>query len=327
MSASVMRTAAGEILFTKQAKKRLQDCVGVLQARPESSPSPEGMQPMADRETLRNRVSPLDLYKFTPRTNCGECGQNTCLAFATQVIAGQEDIDACPYLDEQQVQTLRDRLKEQLRSGIGVSRESFEKTMEFLYEEVKKCDFRVTAESLGAEIEESADRSALILPYFSDLILVTRFDIKNLSGCELSSWEKIFIFNYVIGGATEPSGIWVGMESLPNSVSKVKSLKAHCEEPLSRLLSGKVHLFSQAIVPWGREVSLKDHGVDFAAEFPVFPKLAIRVLFWDEIKDEGYACQVKFLFDSRVLQVLDLESLIFACEQITDRLSARLKSG
>src|SRR5208337_1033603 len=114
--------------------------------------------------------------------------------FATRVIAGQEDIDACPYLDEHQVPKVRNRLKDQLQSGIGVSRVSFEKTMEFLYEEVKKCDFRVTAESLGAQIEESADRSALILPYFSDLILVTKSDINSLSGCELSSWEKIFIF-------------------------------------------------------------------------------------------------------------------------------------
>jgi hypothetical protein len=285
------------------------------------------MQPMADRESLKNRIAPLELYKFTPRTNCGECGQNTCLAFATLAIAGQQDVDACPYLDRQQVETLRERLNKQLRSGIGVSREGFEKTMEFLSEEVKKCDFRVAAQSLGAELDQSAGQSTLIIPYFSDLVLVTMSDIKKLSGGELSPWEKIFIFNYVIGGATEPSGVWVGMESLPNSVSKVKSLKAHCEEPLSRLYSGKIHFLAQAIRPWGREVSLKDDGVDFTAEFPVFPKLAIRVLFWDEIKDEGYASRVKFLFDSRVLQVLDLESLIFACDQITDRLSAHQKAG
>jgi hypothetical protein len=88
-----------------------------------------------------------------------------------------------------------------------------------------------------------------------------------------------------------------------------------------------MHLLAQAAGQWGREVSLKDQGVDFAAEFPVFPKLSIRILFWDEVKDEGYASRVKFLFDSRVLQVLDLESLIFACDQITDRLSAQQKAG
>jgi hypothetical protein len=276
---------------------------------------------MADRQSLKNRVAPLELYKCTPRTNCGECGQNSCLAYATQVVAGQQAIDSCHYLDEQQVRPLRDRLWEQLRSGIGVSREGFEKSMEFLHEEIKKCDFRVIAESLGAKFEPADSQGALVFPYFSEHVSVTGSDIRRLSGGELSAWEKIFIYNYVIGGATEPSGIWVGMESLPNSVSKIKSLKAHCEEPLSRLYAGKANALSRAIHPWGREITLKDHGVDFAAEIGVFPKLTIRMLFWDEVREEGYAAKVKFLFDSRVLQVLDLESLIFACEQITDRLN------
>ena len=160
-------------------------------------------------------------------------------------------------------------------------------------------------------VEEEEGRVGLIVPYFNELLRVTKSGVGNLSGGGLSAWEKILIFNYVLGGASEPSGTWVGMESLPNSVSKIKSLKAHCEEPLGRLFGGRIDSFSKALLPWGREVCLKDQGVDFAAEFAVFPKLSIRVLFWDEVKDEGYGCQVKFLFDSRVLQVLDLESLLF----------------
>jgi len=231
---------------------------------------------------------------------------------------GKEDIDACPFFDKPQINALRERLDEQIRSGIGVSRESFEKTMEFLHEEIKKLDFPVIAESLGAQIRELSRQPALIFPYFGDSVLVTSSDIKREKGGELSPWEKIFIFNYVLGGAAQPSGLWIGMESLPNSVSKIKSLQAHCELPLAHSFSGKMPLLSQLVSPLGIEVSLKDESVDFAAEFHVFPKLTIRVLFWDEA--EGFPCRAKFLFDSRVLQILDLESLIFACEQITHRL-------
>jgi hypothetical protein len=46
----------------------------------------------------------------------------------------------------------------------------------------------------------------------------------------------------------------------------------------------------------------------------------VRVLSWDEDPSEGFQARTKFLFDSRVLQVVDLESLIFACEQLSDRL-------
>lgn len=277
-----------------------------------------------DRDALKSRVAPLELYKCTPRSNCGECGEKTCLAFSTLVVTGREKIGACPHLDEEQVKPLRDRLEAQLRAGVGVSREGFEKTMEFLSAEIGKCDFRVKARSLGARVKEEPGGIGLQLPYFNEDILVTKSDIETLSGAAPSAWEKILIFNYVISGGTEPSGMWVGMESLPNSVSKIKSLRAHCEEPLARLYGGRIDALSKAVLPWGRKVGLNEQGVDFAAEFSVFPKLAIRLLFWDEVKDEGYACRVKFLFDSRVLQVLDLESLLFACEQITDRLTGKV---
>ena len=32
------------------------------------------------------RMGPIDLYKILPKTNCGECGQPSCLAFSTQVV-------------------------------------------------------------------------------------------------------------------------------------------------------------------------------------------------------------------------------------------------
>ncbi len=276
-----------------------------------------------ESERSKTRVAPLQLYKCTPKTNCGKCSGRTCLAFATLVATGREKISACPYLDEGQVGPLRERLQQQLNAGVGVSREGFEKTMQFLSAEIQKCDFRIRAESLGATYEDVSDGQGLVFSYFNESVRVAKSDIVCLSGAELSAWEKILIYIYVISGGTEPSGVWVGMESLPNSISKIKSLKAHCEDVLARLFSGRIDSFSKALAPWGREINLVDQGVDFAAEFAVFPKLPIRLLFWDELKEEGYECRMKFLFDSRVLQVLDLESLLFACEQITERLTAK----
>jgi hypothetical protein len=276
-----------------------------------------------ERERLKTRVAPLELYKCTPKTNCGKCGALTCLAFATLVVTGREKISACPYLEEEQIGPLRERLEQQLKGGVGVSREGFEKTMEFLSSEIRKCDFYSRAQSLGATLEEVSGVQGLVFSYFKESVRVTKSDIVCLSGAELSAWEKILIYIYVIGGGTEPSGMWVGMESLPNSISKIKSLKAHCEDVLARLFSSRIDSFLKAVALWGREINLVEQGVDVAAQFAVFPKLAIRLLFWDELKDEGYDSRMKFLFDSRVLQVLDLESLLFACEQITERLTAK----
>jgi acetyl-CoA decarbonylase/synthase complex subunit gamma len=61
----------------------------------------------ARREKLSKRLTPIHLYKLTPKTNCGGCGFATCLAFATQVIVGQADLDLCPYLDRAALEPFR----------------------------------------------------------------------------------------------------------------------------------------------------------------------------------------------------------------------------
>jgi acetyl-CoA decarbonylase/synthase complex subunit gamma len=46
-------------------------------------------------------LSGLEIYKLLPKTNCKECGQPTCLAFAMKLAAKQADISACPYVSEE----------------------------------------------------------------------------------------------------------------------------------------------------------------------------------------------------------------------------------
>lgn len=43
-------------------------------------------------------ISPIDVYKLLPRTNCGECGVPNCMAFATRVVNGEAVTDECPPL-------------------------------------------------------------------------------------------------------------------------------------------------------------------------------------------------------------------------------------
>jgi hypothetical protein len=272
------------------------------------------------REMLVKRLTPMHLYKLTPKTNCKECGFETCLAFSTQVIVGQADLDLCAYLDQDAVEPIRNQLAAQQAAGIGIKREGFEKALQFLRGEILKWDFGKIAESLGAELLDAEGVQTLRLGYFGQNVMVSHEDILSESGSSLGPYDKILLYNYVIGGAAAPSGKWVGMETLPNSVSKIKSLRAHCEGPLAEKYAGRMARLSEAISGIGRKIELKDEQVDFAAEFPILPRLMVRVLWWDEDASEGFAARAKFLFDEKVLETLDLESLLFTCEQLTDRL-------
>lgn len=48
----------------------------------------------------------LQIQKLLPKTNCKECGSNTCLAFAMKLAAKKADLSECPYASEEAKQIL-----------------------------------------------------------------------------------------------------------------------------------------------------------------------------------------------------------------------------
>jgi acetyl-CoA decarbonylase/synthase complex subunit gamma len=48
----------------------------------------------------------LQIQKLLPKTNCKECGSNTCLAFAMKLAAKKADLSQCPYASEEAKQIL-----------------------------------------------------------------------------------------------------------------------------------------------------------------------------------------------------------------------------
>ena len=41
-------------------------------------------------------LRPLDIYTLLPQTNCGECSEATCMAFAAKLFMQDRTIDECP---------------------------------------------------------------------------------------------------------------------------------------------------------------------------------------------------------------------------------------
>lgn len=48
----------------------------------------------------------LDIFKLTPKTNCKECGNPTCMAFAMKVAQGAVSLDKCPHMSADAIATL-----------------------------------------------------------------------------------------------------------------------------------------------------------------------------------------------------------------------------
>lgn len=71
--------------------------------------------------------SPMEVYRYLPGTNCGECEESTCMAFATKVVDRTLKIEACkPIIEdkkyEKQYKTLKELVRPEIREvevGVG----------------------------------------------------------------------------------------------------------------------------------------------------------------------------------------------------------------
>lgn len=262
-------------------------------------------------------MNPLDILKRTPKSNCGACGYPACLAFAAHVAKSGEDPRKCPYIDLRGLD-----LERQGRTRLeDMGRKQGLELVRHLREKISSLDFAKIAPGLGAAWSASRP-DCLNFLYLGRQAELSKKGIL-LDGVEPEDHrDQILLYNYVhSGGGRRPQNNWIGLESLPNSISKVKTLARYGEERIRKVFAG---LSPEQIINLCRPVP---HTVDrestatAALIFQVLPRLPQYVLFWEEDREDGFPARVKILFDEGVMDFLDLESLVFSAERLADRLS------
>ncbi len=263
----------------------------------------------------------MEVLKTLPRTNCGECGRATCLAFATQVIKEGEELSRCPYLTEA-AQAIAGDIASQQAAGGGRRRESIAIALEALQEKVAPLNFAALAEGVGAACGQDNGRAFVDLDYFGHRLRVFKDEVRYPEGVEANPWDAILLYNYLASqGKTAPTGHWITYQSLPNSISKTKTLK-RLEGEMAAHFAGKQQQLDAAAARFGAEPIKAAEDADLQRVFRPLPKVPVLMLFWEADPEEDFPAQVHFLFDGNVLDYLDLESLLFLVEQLADRLMA-----
>jgi len=274
-------------------------------------------------------MNPLEIVQRTPKTNCGACGHPTCLAFAAAVTRAGADIALCPYIDLQGLETrVSGSTKDMEDLAEQVAEEHDLALVEHLQEKVSLLDFKSIASRLGANWHEN-DPDTLHLRYLGQNVLLGKTKILMDNDTVVDPRDQILLYNYVhSSGGRNPGNKWIGMESLPNSISKVKTLATYCEKRIAEHLSGNpAHILEDI----GRELDGFEGPADLSSTatsslvVPVLPNLPQFLLFWEEEPEEGFEAKAKVLFDQHVLDFLDLESLVFSAERFAEKLVLLVK--
>ncbi len=71
---------------------------------------------MSEREIKKaaTKLSPIDVYMLLPRTNCKECGEPNCIAFAAKLVNREVSLEECPQILKKEHEKAHEKLQEML---------------------------------------------------------------------------------------------------------------------------------------------------------------------------------------------------------------------
>jgi hypothetical protein len=163
----------------------------------------------------------FEIFQFLDKSNCRECGEKTCLAFAGAVFMGQRKIRDCPKISPEAIE----RFAGESDKGDSQARNS-EDRLAKLKSQITQLDLSKAAERVGAAFSGHKLTLKVLGKDFS-------VDAKEnlFAEIHINPWVAVPFLDYILHGKGFPaSGKWVhfrelegGRELYPLFKSDVKS--------------------------------------------------------------------------------------------------------
>ena len=248
----------------------------------------------------------MDILKALPKTNCRDCGQLSCLAFAALLQKGGIAALKCPHLPPD---TLKDIQKP---SSEPSSPESMVNRRDEMVYDLKKrfCDMDFTG--IASRLGASMVHENLVLR-----CLGRNFELDPQgelhSECHINNWVHLPLLNYAVRGVgKDTTGEWVRFAELKNSADWVRFFEHRCERGMRAMAEESPELFFDSLTLFSARKAVATAGeafahADFAVVLDPLPKLPVLLAYW---KAEGeFESTFSLFFDRSAEENLGAESI------------------
>lgn len=237
----------------------------------------------------------FEIFQLLEKSNCGNCGEKTCLAFAGAVFRGQRRLSECPRLDP----GVAARFSE--NSGMENAPEA-EGAAHFdqLKKTITQIDLARAAERIGARFAN--ERLTL-------KILGKDFGVDSsgsfYADIHVNHWVAIPFLTYVLYGKGRlPAGRWVPFRELKGGREGYPLFRKRCEEPLKRVADIYTPLFDDMVHLFGGRQVEQQFESDISVVLHPLPLVPIMVCYWRP--DEGMQSSLNLFFDETTNENLDI---------------------
>ena len=241
--------------------------------------------------------NPMEIYRLLDRSNCRECNEATCMAFAAAVFRGARSLDECPRL-------ARDTVKQFV--GASENRttveQNLDETVDRLKERMTTIDLFSSVERVGGEL----CGGKLMIKVLGKAFVVDS-NGSLYSDIHVHPWVTIPILSYILDCKGIPvSGTWVPFRELQNGKTWYRLFGQRCEKPLKKLADEYPNFFEDMMRLFsGRQEH--HYGSDISLVLHPLPKVPILICYWKP--EEGLDSSLNLFFDATVKDNLSIESI------------------
>lgn len=247
---------------------------------------------------MQKLTNPLDVYKFLPKTNCRQCNEQTCLAFAAAVIKGMKRLDKCPHLDRDVVQ----RYDIKVHKGLNIEEQQRQMMLQ-MKKEIARVDFAAAAERLGAIYAEGKLRIKVL---GRDFVVSSQGEVT--SSCHINAWVTIPVLKYVISyRGIDLSGTWVPFRELPSGMTWSPLYEQRCEKPLKKIADQNTELLQDLMDIFGGKTVENSSFPDISSVLFPLPKFPVYIGY--RKPDDDTDSQLSIFFDSTAEDNLGIECI------------------
>ncbi|SHO46616.1 DUF3786 domain-containing protein [Desulfopila aestuarii] len=245
----------------------------------------------------------MEIFTALNKTNCRECGEKTCLAFAGAVFTGRKSIQGCPYLSSAEKQRLGSVDDGQAKPA----EDETDKELGLLISQLKNIDFAEAAARSGGRVSQGK----LCIKVMGKEFRVDR-DGNFSSDIHINNWVVVPYLLYVLyGKGLTPKEEWISYREVKGGRERYGLFQKRCEEDLRKIADAWPELFHDMVgIFQGREVESR-----FAADVSVvllpLPRVPVMICYWRP--DEGLDSTLNIYFDATVDQNIGNDGIYSLC--------------
>ena len=260
--------------------------------------SRRGAEPERNRSDVTKPKSPLDVLRQLDGSNCRECGQPTCMAFAAAVFQGRRHLADCPKLDREAA----GRLGAGITAGVALE-EHAAQTLGELRRRIAAIDLATAAERLGAPFVDGR----LVLRCLGKTVAVA-VDGSLVTDIHVNPWLAAPVFDHVLrGSGTRPTGRWVHFRDLPNGRTWQPLFGRRCEQACKKLADADPDFFDLLIRMFAARQVENHYRSDVSLVLQPLPLVPMLICYWKP--GGGLESDLNLFFDAAAEDNLAIELL------------------